>query len=814
MKTIRIHQQHLNQLAIRYSKSCVQKEKWKILAEEADNRLHSVLNAIQDGIRVMDPQLIIRLQNETTRRLSKGRQELGLPCYQVHYGRQTPCDNCHVLEAMKTGRLVKKKEYYQNEDDRHIFEVFAYPVYNSEGALAGAVEYFRDITEIQTREESLEKSEARYRNIVENINDALYIHDFHGIILDVNQQACQMTGYQRDELIGSHLSDLLDPKAAVILPQEMTQLQRAGKAVFESADRHKNGSYIPVEVSVKVISYDGDGLIQSIVRDISERKQAEKQMKLTENRYETVTAVSEIGAWEYHHETKADWYSPTYFSMLGYEESAFLLPDGNGHINAWRALIHPQDMDRAVEYLENYVAGGSQGIYESSFRMKRRDGTWAWILSRGQTLQDEQGKLMGITLGTHVDISQLRQIQLELETKNQELALAKESADAANHAKTRFLTNMSHELRTPLNGLMGMLQLLKTTALTEEQVEFTQVALDGSLALTRVVNDILNYTRLTNMENIIHPITEAPFELDVLLQEIMDLHQVAAVHKGLTLSLNKENHLPNQLVGDRFKLIQILGNLMGNALKFTENGTVTLRIMQGEKTAASGRINIQFQVQDTGIGIPPDKMKYIFQHFSQADESHSRLHGGLGLGLTVAQEQAVTLGGSITAVSTPGAGSTFTLACELKLDQEVLQHSDKPVYSESFSKLNQLPSFKTLVVDDDYASRIMTQLFLEKLGCQVDTATHGEEALEMAIRYSYHLVLMDCQMPIMDGYEATRRIRYYEISTGRHTPIVAITAKTLPGDREECLNAGMDGFLSKPFNLSLLQSVIKRYAKA
>ena len=292
--------------------------------------LHAVINAIQDGIRVMDTQLTIQLQNETTRRLSRGREELGHACYQIHYGRQTPCDNCHALEAMRTGQLVRKKEYYHNQDTHRIFEVFAYPLRNHQGDLTGVVEYFRDITEDQKRQEALEKSEARYRNIAENINDALYLHDFQGNIIDVNQQACLMTGYEREELVGSHLRQLLTPEAAIKLPRNIKLLQKTGKAIFESADRHKNGTIIPVEVSVKVISNDGNGLIQSIVRDISERKQAEKQMRLTEKRYETVTTVSEVGAWEYHHDTQRDWYSPTYFSMLGYEETDFLLDDGVG----------------------------------------------------------------------------------------------------------------------------------------------------------------------------------------------------------------------------------------------------------------------------------------------------------------------------------------------------------------------------------------------------------------------------------------------------------------------------------------------------
>ncbi|MEN1759854.1 PAS domain-containing sensor histidine kinase [Anoxynatronum sibiricum] len=315
----------------------------------------------------------------------------------------------------------------------------------------------------------------------------------------------------------------------------------------------------------------------------------------------------------------------------------------------YEALIHPEDLQRLVEEVDHYRSQHID-VYEQSYRLKTNHGPYRWFYDFTQRVRDDGGQVITIR-GYMFD-------QTEAKEAQQKLDAALEEAEAANRSKTQFLANMSHELRTPLNGLMGMAQLLETTALSEEQADYLSYVLQSGQSLARVVEDILHYTSLKRKAQ---KVREEPFQLDELLQEVKELHQTAAVQKSLFLRVYQEASLANKLVGDRFKLKQILGILVGNAIKFTETGTVELWALCDTTLSTPQRLRVRFQVRDTGIGIPKDKLDYIFQRFSQVDESHTRAYGGLGLGLAVAREEAAMLRGFITAESTPGRGSEFCL---------------------------------------------------------------------------------------------------------------------------------------------------------
>ncbi|SDY50843.1 PocR ligand-binding domain-containing protein [Tindallia californiensis] len=376
---------------------------------------------------------------------------------------------------------------------------------------------------------------------------------------------------------------------------------------------------------------------------------------------------------------------------------------------------------------------------------------------------------------------------------------ALEKADIANEVKEQFLSNMSHELRTPINGLMGMIQLLQSSLIKEEQKEYADYAYQACLSLTAVVNEILNYVKIEKKSE---PLVEEVFSIKELVKEVSDLHAVAATQKNIDMKIDDSMDIPLYWKGDRYKIKQILNNLTGNAVKFTKEGFVHLDTYVVEKEGEE-RKNLVISVKDTGIGIDPSLQESVFQKFSQVDTTSTREYGGTGLGLAISKELAEILGGSIDVKSRPGQGSCFTLKVPLT---PAIQKGHKPA-GEVEVLINPARSKKRsiLIVDDDRIGREVVSRTLKKEKFLVDTAVNGAEAIEKARERSYDLILMDCQMPEIDGYEATRSIRKYEGMKERKTPIIALTAKALPGDREACLKAGMDAYLEKPLNLELLK---------
>ena len=417
-----------------------------------------------------------------------------------------------------------------------------------------------------------------------------------------------------------------------------------------------------------------------------------------------------------------------------------------------------------------------------------------------------------------------------LREKAAETREALRQAESSNQAKTQFLANMSHEIRTPLNGVVGMIELMQLTDLTAQQRRYVEQATQSSQALLRLVDDILDLSKIEvgRME-----LENAPFHLPSLVHDVRILFADRARDKSLSLVVVVPDQLNVMLIGDAHRLLQILGNLVGNAIKFTTTGGVTIRVSAPDSTEA--RRMVRFEVADTGVGIPTDKLDLIFDAFAQGDSSMTRRYGGTGLGLSIARQLCQMMGGEIGVHSTVGAGSTFwfTVPLEMAPDQSgvpaTVPASPPPVRietverPEAFAPLPR-PTFvsaasrdfqaalrqvgrtqiRILLVEDNPANMRVTQALLETLGCEVAQAHNGLEAVAAYRERQFHLVLMDCQMPEMDGYEATRAIRQIEVFKGYTTPIIALTAHAMAGSRESSLAAGMNDQLTKPLTLAAL----------
>ena len=436
-------------------------------------------------------------------------------------------------------------------------------------------------------------------------------------------------------------------------------------------------------------------------------------------------------------------------------------------------------------------------------RLACAEGDCPWILVNVQPLIDpDDGKAKAVVVSV-IDISADRR-------REEDLARARDQAESASRAKSQFLANMSHEIRTPMNGVLGMAQLLAgDTSLNEKQRRYLGIILSSGESLMRVIDDVLDFSKIEAGRLGLNP---EVFDLRERVAMTMRLMENRAHGKGLALTWKVDDAVPSWVKGDASRLHQVLANLVGNAIKFTEQGSVDTRVeLCADPVQSEDMIRVCFSVSDTGIGIPADYMPNLFTLFSQADQSHSRRFGGTGLGLAISRELVVLMGGEISAESEPGQGATFRF--------NILLNRAEPPASAAVSRpradadASATLTGRVLVVEDEPTNRMLAKAMLRVMGCTPEVTESGQEALDWLEREACDLILMDCQMPGLDGLETTAMIREREqlAGDGRHVPIIALTANALSGDRERCLEAGMDDYLSKPYTREALQEKLTQW---
>lgn len=439
------------------------------------------------------------------------------------------------------------------------------------------------------------------------------------------------------------------------------------------------------------------------------------------------------------------------------------------------------------------------------------DDLSALVDARTKALQEANARLeCDVALRT----AELSDRNAQLERLVDELRRAKEAADSANHAKSQFLARMSHEIRTPMNGILGMTELLLTTSLTKQQQHFTDTIMQSGRSLLSVINDILDFSRIEAGKSELHP---DDFNLREAVENIVNLLSDSASRKHIGLRCVLADDLPTIVHGDCGRLRQMLINLVGNAIKFTERGEVVIHARQAKPVP--GGAELTFEIVDSGIGIPLEAQRRIFDPFDQADASMTRRFGGTGLGLAIVNEIAKMMGGQVWVRSEPGKGSTFGFSVQFVDDRK--QGDPAAMVNDGAGTRQPTPSesgvaspLSILLAEDDPVNREVILGMLEYCGYQADVVENGRDAVDMLAAMAYDIVLMDCQMPELDGYSATAEIRRKSAdwANGRGPIIIALTAHATQGDRQICLSAGMDDYLSKPVRMEDLSAMLLSWA--
>ncbi len=548
----------------------------------------------------------------------------------------------------------------------------------------------------------------------------------------------------------------------------------------------------------------------TLALEAADRKKIEQALRTSEGRLTTTVQSTNIGIWEWDLATNDVYLSAEWKRQLGYDDHELV-----GAFEEWKSLLHPEDRDNIWRIIEGHLVEQA-GEFELEYRLRHKDGSFRWILTRGTPIKNV-GELSARMVGINIDVTDRKLVE---ETLRQ----AKEAAEAASQAKSQFLANMSHEIRTPMNGVLGLAELLLRYPLNEKERQLTQSIHRSGSVLLAIINDILDFSKIEAGKLQLEAI---PFEVRRTFEEALAVSSPTAEQKGLRLSCHVDPHIPSALIGDPTRLRQIIVNLVSNAVKFTEQGTVTVSAeLTGTREGQSG---LSVSVSDTGIGISLEAQSNIFDAFSQADGSTTRKYGGTGLGLAIVKQLVALMGGTIELQSRPGEGTCvrFTVYCKHAAMQtqrppELFAVSAKRGETVSDQRPIRTGEVRILLVEDNPVNREVACGMLEVLNCRIDTTENGQEALDAIAKTDYALVFMDCQMPEMDGLTATKLIRAREaeragqaedeaVAPPTRLPIVALTAHAMQGDREKCLSVGMDDHLSKPFTLVQLEHMLARW---
>jgi PAS domain S-box-containing protein len=673
---------------------------------------------------------------------------------------------------------------------------------------------------VAERTATLAQSEENLAITLGAIGDGVIATDVDGRITRMNQTAERLSGWMLADALGRPMSEIFrivnaDTREPVANPFELAmEHERVVGLANHTVLLARDGQEYQIADSAAPIR-NAEGKIVGVVlvfSDVTERYRMEKSLRESEEQFRILASIAPVGI--YLTDAKGDclYANTRWCETAGMDMQAAL---GEG----WVQGLHPDD--RAAVFANWKQMVDSEGTWGMEYRFETADKRVTWVYALSTPYRDDGGKIVKY-VGVNLDITErkraeaalldinahleerVRQRTVDLEASNQSLTVAKQAAEAANVAKSVFLANMSHELRTPMNGVMGMIDLVLMRATDPKQIDWLKKSKGSAKHLLDVINDVLDISKI---ESDRMTLEKKVFSLSQAIDNVISMQGAAAIVKGLKLSREIDPSLPDLLCGDALRVKQILINFTGNAIKFSERGQIKVRAHAIEKTDTS--VLVRIEVSDQGIGISPEQQERLFHAFMQADDSMTRKYGGTGLGLIISKRLALLMGGNVGVESTPGVGSTFWFTARMAAKEVPAVEADPAAISSDATIIRQRYfAHRILVVDDEPINREVAQMQLDALDLIVDTAEDGAEAIAMARAGIYAAIFMDMRMPNVNGLDATRQIR--QLPEYKHVPIIAMTANVFDEDKAQCIAAGMDDFLTKPFTPTELFAVLLR----
>jgi PAS domain S-box-containing protein len=647
--------------------------------------------------------------------------------------------------------------------------------------------FLQDISKRKEAENQLIQSENRSKLIMNASLNAIITIDNTGVITFWNHQAEIIFGWKRNEAIGKKLSETIMPHQHIKAHNKgMKHYMKTGEGPIlneplELTALNKNGNEFPVEITIIPIDENDQVFFCAFIQDVSEKKEAETIRKIQEEKYQNVIAHMNLGLLEVDNNEIIQYANQSFATISGYEINELI---GK---NPSDLFIFGENLD-TVNSKNELRKQGTSDIYQIPIKNKKGELKW-WAIS-GAPSYDNKGNIIG-SIGIHLDITEQKQLELDLEKE-------KTKALESSKAKEIFLANMSHEIRTPLNAIIGFLRELDKQELSELQKKYINNSSIASKHLLAIINNILDISKIEAGEM---SLESEDFVFEKSISNVATVLLPMLEQKGLEFNITISNEIEKVLIGDALRLQQILFNLIGNAIKFTSKGSISIQCEVVENTLSAQEL--QISVSDTGIGMESTYISTVFNKFSQEDKAITRKYGGTGLGLSITKELVNLMGGRIEIESEKNVGTTIHIF--IKYAKGTNQYSDDLDIDKPVTRLDNI---SILLVEDNYLNRMVAQNSLQYYNCQVTEVENGVEAIEILKKRKFDVILMDIQMPEMGGIEATEIIRN-ELKLS--TPIIALTANAFKTEIDKCKKAGMDDYVTKPFDEDILIETIAKH---